>query len=58
MGTVVHYPQVTNNKYVILYITIIIILPNISYEDPVQLTTPTTDPYYITHHEVCTVLST
>ena len=42
----------------ILYITIIILLPYISYEDPVQLTTPTTDPYHICHHEVRTVLTT
>ena len=28
----------------------------ISYEDPVQLTTATTDPYHTSHHEVCTVV--
>ena len=48
----------------LLYITIIFtLLPYISYEDPVQLTTATTstsvvaDPYHINHNEVCTVIT-
>ena len=46
----------------LLYIIIITLLPYISYEDPVQLTTATTstsviaDPYHISHNEVCTVI--
>ena len=42
----------------LLYITIITLLLYISYEEPVQLTMPTTstsvvaDPYHISHNEV------
>ena len=28
----------------------------ISYEDPVQLTTSTIDPYHISHNEVCILI--
>ena len=42
----------------LLYITIISLLPYISYEDPVQFTTTTADPYHISHNEVCTVITT
>ena len=69
MGTEVCYPQVTNNKYVtniyIYYYYIYSVTPYISYEDPASLTTTTTDnitsivadPYHISHHEVCTVIT-
>ena len=61
---VVHYPQATNNKYItsIYYYHYSITL--YSYEDPVQLTTATTstsavsDPYHISHNEVCTLVTT
>ena len=48
----------------LLYITIINLLPYISYEDPVQLTIATTstsvvaDPYHISHNEVCSLITT
>ena len=47
----------------LLYIAIITLLPYISYEDPVQLTTTATstsvvaDPYHISHNEVCTLVT-
>ena len=46
-----------------LYITIVNLLPYISYEDPVQLTTTTTstsvvaDPYHTSFNEVCTIIN-
>ena len=57
--TGVSYPEVSNNKYVtnIYYYYIYSITLYISYEAPVQLTTTTTDPYHISHHEVCTVIT-
>ena len=51
------FPQVTNSKYVTTIYCIYSIIPYISYEDPVPLTTPTTDPYHISHNEVCTVFT-
>ena len=41
----------------LLYIIIITLLRYISYEDPVQLTTAITDPYHISHNEVCTLVT-
>ena len=57
--TGVCYPQGSNNKYVtnIYYYYIYSIILFISYEDPVQLSTTTTDPYHISHNEVCTVIT-
>ena len=56
--TVVHYPQVTDNKYVnTIYYYHYSIIPYISYEAPVQLIIPTTDPYHISRDEVCTVIT-
>ena len=49
----VHY----NNKYdtCIIYHYYNVTL-YFSYEDPVLLTIPTTDPYHISHHEVCVLI--
>ena len=45
-------------KMCVYYYYIYSITLYISYEVPVQLTTPTIDPYHISHHEVCTVIAT
>ena len=56
---VVHYQQATNNKYITsIYYYHYSITPYISYEDPVLLTKPITDPYHISHNEVCTLITT
>ena len=48
----IQYTQSHNNRYVTIYYHSVTF--HISCEVPVLLTTPTTDPYYIRHHEVCT----
>ena len=62
LGTGVCYSQVINNKYVtniiLYYYYIYYVILYISYEDPVLLTKPATDFYHISHHEVCTVITT
>ena len=67
VGTQVCHQEVTNNKYVnTTYYYLYSITPYISYENPVLLTTTTTnnitsvvaDPYHISHHEVCIILTT
>ena len=54
----IQYTQAHNNRYVtsINYHCYSVTL-HFSYEAPVQLTTTTTDPYHISHHEVCTVMN-